>query len=85
MGNVGGNRNYGYGKQLAWAGKNALADRYGHGHFATRAAHATWKVTLWVKNALDEEYNRGGVASGFANFAWAGDPRQAGVSFSYDF
>ena len=29
MGNVGGNRNYGYGKQLAWAGKNALADRYG--------------------------------------------------------
>ncbi|TQV81039.1 integrase [Exilibacterium tricleocarpae] len=39
MGNVGGNRNYGYGKQLAWAGKNALADRYGHGHFATRATH----------------------------------------------
>lgn len=39
MGNVGGNRNYGYGKQLAWAGKNALADRYGHGHFSTRATH----------------------------------------------
>lgn len=39
MGNVGGNRNYGYGKQLAWAGKNALADRYGQGHFATRATH----------------------------------------------
>jgi|SaaInl5LU_22_DNA_1037371.scaffolds.fasta_scaffold15204_1 hypothetical protein len=39
MGNIGGNRNYGYGKQLAWAGKNALADRYGQGHFATRATH----------------------------------------------
>lgn len=39
MGNVGGKRNYGYGKQLTWAGKNALADRYGQGHFATRATH----------------------------------------------
>ena len=39
MGNVGGTRNYGYGKQLAWAGKNALADRYGQGHFSTRATH----------------------------------------------
>ena len=37
---VGGNRNYGYGKSLAWAGKNALKDRYGKGHFATQAAHA---------------------------------------------
>lgn len=35
----GGNRNYGYGKQLAWAGKNALADRYGQGHYSTRATH----------------------------------------------
>jgi len=39
MGNIGGTRNYGYGKQLAWAGKNALADRYGQGHFSTRATH----------------------------------------------
>ncbi len=39
MGKVGGNRNYGYGKKLAWAGKNALADRYGEGHFSTRATH----------------------------------------------
>lgn len=37
---VGGNRNFGYGKSLAWAGKNALKDRYGRGHFATQAAHA---------------------------------------------
>ncbi len=39
MGKVGGNRNYGYGKQLVWAGENALADRYGQGHFGTRATH----------------------------------------------
>lgn len=39
MDKVGGKRNYGYGKQLAWAGKNALADRYGEGHFSTRASH----------------------------------------------
>jgi len=39
MDKVGGNRNYGYGKQLAWAGKNALADHYGHGKFSTRASH----------------------------------------------
>ncbi len=33
MGKVGGERNFGYGKQMAWAGKNALADRYGDGHY----------------------------------------------------
>ncbi len=37
---IGGHRNYGYGKRMGWAGKNALADRYGRGHYATRAAHA---------------------------------------------
>ena len=40
MGKTGGRRNFGYGKQMAWAGKNALADRYGEGRYATRAAHA---------------------------------------------
>jgi hypothetical protein len=44
---VGGRRNYGYGKTLAWAGKNALKDRYGKGHFATQAAHAA----RWAKFA----------------------------------
>ena len=33
MGKIGGERNFGYGKQMAWAGKNALADRYGDGHY----------------------------------------------------
>ena len=39
MGKVGGARNFGYGKKMDWAGKNALADRYGDGHYATRVAH----------------------------------------------
>ena len=44
---VGGQRNYGFGKSLAWAGKNALHDRYGDGHFATQASHAA----RWTKFA----------------------------------
>lgn len=40
MGNVGGKKNFGFGRQLAWAGKRVLLDRYGSGHFATRTAHA---------------------------------------------
>ncbi len=39
MGKVGGEKNFGFGKQMAWAGKNALADRYGDGHYGTQAAH----------------------------------------------
>lgn len=43
MNKVGGHRNYGYGKRMGWAGKNALKDHYGDGHYATRAAHeARW-------------------------------------------
>ncbi len=45
MSKVGGHRNYGYGKRMDWAGKNALKDRYGSGHYATRAAHeARWRT-----------------------------------------
>jgi len=41
---VGGRRNFGYGKRLWWAGKNALRDRYGDGCYGTRAAHeARWR------------------------------------------
>ena len=39
MGKVGGERNFGYGKKMAWVGKKALAERCGDGHYATRAAH----------------------------------------------
>ena len=45
MGKVGGERNFGYGKKMEWAGKNALADRYGDGHYATRAAH----IERWAR------------------------------------
>ncbi len=48
MGKVGGERNFGYGKQMAWAGKNALADRYGDGHYGTQAAHGD----RWLSPAL---------------------------------
>jgi hypothetical protein len=42
---VGGRRNFGYGKRLAWAGANALRDRYGEGCYGTRAAHAArWRL-----------------------------------------
>lgn len=37
---IGGSRNFGYGKNLAWAAKNALRERYGLGHFDTVATHA---------------------------------------------
>jgi integrase len=41
---VGGRRNFGYGKRLWWAGKNALRDRYGDGCYGSRAAHeARWR------------------------------------------
>jgi len=42
---VGGRRNFGYGKRLAWAGANALRNRYGEGCYGTRAAHAArWRL-----------------------------------------
>lgn len=45
MSKVGGGRNFGYGKKITWAAKNALNDRYGTGHFGTKASHEwRWKV-----------------------------------------
>lgn len=42
---VGGRRNFGYGKRLWWAGKNALHDRYGDGCYGSRASHeARWRL-----------------------------------------
>jgi hypothetical protein len=32
-------KNFGYGKQISFAVKNALKDRFGDGKYATRAAH----------------------------------------------
>ena len=45
MSKVGGGRNFGYGKKITWAAKNALNDRYGTGHFSTQASHEwRWKI-----------------------------------------
>ena len=33
-------RNFGFGKQMDWAGHQALKDIYGRGHFGTVASHA---------------------------------------------
>lgn len=52
MGKFGGNRNYGYGKQLEFAGKNALKDRFVAGHFSTVATHAErWaQFSQWARD-----------------------------------
>ena len=67
MGNVGGNRNFGFGKQMAWAGAQALRDSYGDGHYATVAAHserwgqfAHWAKTMeGIRDALIEIEHHG--------------------------
>lgn len=52
MAKIGGNRNFGWGKQLAWAGKQALRQAFGHGRFATVAAHAArWsRFVDWARD-----------------------------------
>jgi hypothetical protein len=55
MSKVGGQRNFGYGKQMAWAGKQALKDRYGNGHYGTITGHAErWRqFVTWCRNERD--------------------------------
>ena len=45
-------RNFGYGKQMDWAGHQALKDIYGRGHFGTVASHAQrWRQFChWAKS-----------------------------------
>lgn len=45
-------RNFGYGKQMDWAGHQALKDIYGRGHFGTVASHAQrWRQFCnWVRS-----------------------------------
>jgi len=52
MNKVGGHRNFGYGKQMEWAGKQALRDRYGDGHYGTVAGHAErWRrFVAWCRD-----------------------------------
>jgi hypothetical protein len=47
----GSKKNFGFGRSIEYAGRNALRDLYGGGHFATVAAHAQrWeKFCSWAK------------------------------------
>lgn len=51
MGRHSTSRNFGYGKQVAYAGKQALRDYYGQGHHSTVATHVQrWKSFAdWAK------------------------------------
>ncbi|HNP65487.1 MAG TPA: integrase domain-containing protein [Woeseiaceae bacterium] len=55
MKKAGGHRNFGYGKQMAWAGKQALKDRYGNGHYGTVTGHAErWRrFVVWCRDKHD--------------------------------
>jgi len=52
MNKTAGRRNFGYGKQMAWAGKQALRDRYGNGRYGTVAGHAErWRqFVAWCRD-----------------------------------
>lgn len=47
-----GRRNFGYGKQMDWAGKQALRNRYGNGRFGTVAGHTErWRqFVTWCRD-----------------------------------
>ncbi len=47
-----GRRNFGYGKQMAWAGKQALRVRYGNGRYGTVAGHTErWRqFVAWCRD-----------------------------------
>ena len=55
MKKAGGHRNFGYGKQMAWAGKQALKDQYGNGHYGTVIGHAErWRrFVTWCRDECD--------------------------------
>ncbi len=51
MGVYDSERNFGFGKQIGWAGREALREAFGDGHYATVAAHsARWnRFTSWLR------------------------------------
>lgn len=55
MSKGGSHRNFGYGKQMAWAGKQAPKDRYGNGHYGTVTGHAVrWRqFVTWCRDERD--------------------------------
>lgn len=52
-------RNFGYGRQLSYAGPRALKDMFGNGHFATVRAHSDrWQAfARWCRSAQGPGYN----------------------------
>jgi hypothetical protein len=52
MNKTAGRRNFGYGKQMEWAGKQALRDRYGNGRYGTVVGHTErWRqFVAWCKD-----------------------------------
>lgn len=54
MKKVGGHRNFGYGRKMAWAGRQALRDRYGNGRYGTIVGHTErWrKFVTWCREEL---------------------------------
>ncbi len=52
MGKYASKRNYGYGKQMAYAGHQALVSLYGRGHYSTVATHSDrWgQFAQWAKD-----------------------------------
>lgn len=52
MGKFASSRNFGFGKQLSWAGRHALSELKGGGHFETVQTHTDrWSVfCAWLKN-----------------------------------
>jgi hypothetical protein len=55
MKKAGGHHNFGYGKQMLWAGKQALKDQYGNGHYGTVTGHAErWRqFVTWCRDERD--------------------------------
>lgn len=55
MSKTSGHRNFGYGKQMTWAGKQALRDQYGNGHYGTVIGHAErWRrFVAWCRDERD--------------------------------
>lgn len=52
MAKVGGQRNFGWGKQMEWAGKQALRAAFAGGHYSTVASHAArWRTfCAWARD-----------------------------------
>lgn len=67
-----GGRNYGFGRSLAYAGFNAVRDRFGHGHFASVQAHAErWRTfATWAKrrNIRDARDIAGGTIKAYGAY-----------------